>query len=406
MLCLIALIALTVSNADTAALENDYVRVMRNTSACAQAYTPGFGTRVIVALAHVEVAGSGGTRTLDRGGIAVFPAREAYTPPRGEYFEVAFKSDHPPYTAPEQWLEPVKNTMVYEDDQFRVFEERLAGGDTRELHSHAQRVVVRLNDVQLTDPRFNPVPKPGTGIQVPNTVRFAEPVVHVVHNVSAAPLFNIVIECKPQAGRKLVYSDAVQGEGRKWIAEFEQPSASSVSWKKGTLDIDAAAGATVWFADRLSGELMITYDAVVIDSGGRNDRVSDLNCFWMASDAAHEGVPRRNGKFSSYDDLDLYYAGIGGHDNTTTRFRKYNRTGEKPVLREYTDEPHLLRGNTTYAITVIVDGGRTRLYRNGELYFDLTDPAPLTRGYFGIRTTRSRLQIRDFRVYRLLHDNE
>ncbi len=262
MLCLMALIALTVSNADTAALENDYVRVMCNTTACPQAHTPGYGTRVIVALAHMEIAGSGGTRSLERGGIAVFPARKSYTSPRGEYFQVAFKSDHPPYTAPEQWLEPVKNTIVYEDDQLRVFEERLAGGDTRELHSHAQRVVVRLNDVQLTDPRFNPVPKPGTGIQVPNTVRFAEPMVHVVHNVSAAPLFNIVIECKPQAGRELVYSDAEQGEGRKWIAELEQPSASSMSWERGTLDIDAAAGATVWFAEQLSGDLMITYDAV------------------------------------------------------------------------------------------------------------------------------------------------
>ena len=86
--------------------------------------------------------------------------------------------------------------MVYEDEQFRVFEERLAPGDDRELHSHAQRVVVRLNEVQLTDPRLYPEGQPGTGIQVPNTVRFAEPVVHAVRNLSKIPLFNIVIEFK------------------------------------------------------------------------------------------------------------------------------------------------------------------------------------------------------------------
>ena len=86
--------------------------------------------------------------------------------------------------------------MVYEDEQFRIFEERLPAGGERALHSHAQRVVVRLNEVQLTDPRFHPNGTPGGGIQVPNTARFAEPMVHVVRNLSAIPLFNIVIEFK------------------------------------------------------------------------------------------------------------------------------------------------------------------------------------------------------------------
>ncbi len=97
---------------------------------------------------------------------------------------------------PEKWIEPLKNTILYEDEEFRVFEERLPGGDTRELHSHAQRVVVRLNEVQLTDPRYHEAGRSGTGIQVPNTVKYAEPIVHVVRNLSQAPLFNIVIEFK------------------------------------------------------------------------------------------------------------------------------------------------------------------------------------------------------------------
>ena len=83
-----------------------------------------------------------------------------------------------------------------QDAEFRVFEERLQPGDVRELHSHAQRLVVRLNQVQLTDPRHSPSGKPGTGIQVANTVKFAEPVVHAVKNLSNIPLFNIVIEFK------------------------------------------------------------------------------------------------------------------------------------------------------------------------------------------------------------------
>ena len=116
---------------------------------------------------------------------------------KGDYFEVAFKRIHPEPKGPEVWLEPLKNKMVYEDDLFRVFEERLAPGDTRELHSHSQRIVVRLNKVQLTDPRFKPNGAPEEGIQVPNTVKFAEPMVHVVKNLSTdTPLFNIIIEFK------------------------------------------------------------------------------------------------------------------------------------------------------------------------------------------------------------------
>jgi hypothetical protein len=81
--------------------------------------------------------------------------------------------------------------------EIRIFEERLAPGETRALHSYVQRVVVRLNHVQLTDPRVRPEGSPGEGIQVPNTARFAEPVVHVVNNQSKdTPLFNIIIEFK------------------------------------------------------------------------------------------------------------------------------------------------------------------------------------------------------------------
>ncbi|MCX6327471.1 MAG: hypothetical protein NT144_12610 [Bacteroidia bacterium] len=182
---------------DSIALDNEYFRIMRNSTYCSSAYTPGFGTRVIVALSEIEVQSNKGIAKLKRGGVAVFPAAESYESPDGEYFEVAIKANYPSLKKPEEWIEPVKNTIVYEDDQFRVFEERLAPGDTRKLHSHAQRIVVRLNEVQLTDPGTRPNGTPGGGIQVPNTAKFAEPVVHVVHNLSkTTPLFNIVIEFK------------------------------------------------------------------------------------------------------------------------------------------------------------------------------------------------------------------
>ena len=183
---------------DSIALQNDYVRVWRNGTGCTAAHTVNYETRVIVALNKVKIKSSRGKIRLNRGEIAVFLSDESYATPTGEFFEVAFKTNHPQVKGPEKWIEPFKNKVVYENQQFRVFEERLAAGDTRELHSHAQRIVVRLNNVQLTDPRYFEKGTPGGGIQVPNTVKFAEPMEHVVRNLSKIPLFNIVIEFKVQ----------------------------------------------------------------------------------------------------------------------------------------------------------------------------------------------------------------
>ena len=181
---------------DSVALENAFMKVLRDGAACTVANTPNFGTRIIVALDKLKFKSNRGTIKIKRGEIAVFLENEFYDLPRGSYFEIALKKDHPPLTKPSEWVEPLKNKIIYENTEFRVFEERLDPGDTRELHSHAQRVVVRLNQVQLTDPRNSPNGKPGTGIQVANTVKFAEPVVHVTKNLSKIPLFNIVIEYK------------------------------------------------------------------------------------------------------------------------------------------------------------------------------------------------------------------
>jgi hypothetical protein len=181
---------------DSVALENDFVKVMRQSTVGFSKDNTTFGTRVIVALTDTKIHSKKTNKTLKRGEVAVFQQNEKYKISKGDFFEVNIKKNHPAAKGPEEWIEPLKNTIVYENNELRIFEERLEGGDTRELHSHAQRVVVRLNEVQLTDPRFKPNGSPGGGIQVPNTVRFAEPMVHVVKNLSKIPLFNIIIEFK------------------------------------------------------------------------------------------------------------------------------------------------------------------------------------------------------------------
>lgn len=187
----------------------------------------------------------------------------------------------------------------------------------------------------------------------------------------------------------------------RWAPELEAPSNSSVQTSKGKLVIDASAGVTVWCKQVLNGNIRIEYDWTVLVDGGKNDRLSDFNQFWMASDPRNTNLFTRSGRFDKYDSLRLYYVGFGGNGNTTTRFRKYHGDGQKPVLKEYLDKSHLLVPNRKYHIAIAVKDGRTTFAVDGEVFFDYTDQTPLKSGYFGFRSTSSRHAIDNFRVYSL-----
>lgn len=200
---------------------------------------------------------------------------------------------------------------------------------------------------------------------------------------------------------KLLYEDNFDTNLSQWFSEFEIPEKSSISINNKQLDLIAKRGATVWFKSMLSGNYQITYDEVIINEGGECDRVSDMNVFWMATNPAGDFFTM-DGKFPSYDLLHLYYAGIGGNNNSTTRFRKYTgQLGNKDVIKEYTDSTHLLQGNKRYKIKIIVLNGRTALFVNNELYFDFKDSMPYANGYFGFRTTRSHQQFDNFKIYEI-----
>jgi rhamnogalacturonan endolyase len=164
------------------------------------------------------------------------------------------------------------------------------------------------------------------------------------------------------------------------------------------LIIDVDDGATAWFNKKLFGNILIEYHRKVIVNDGPNDRLSDLNQFWMATDPRQENVFTRSGIFKEYDSLRLYYAGIGGNTNSTTRFRKYQGNGERTLSFDLQDEDHLLQPNKTYLIQLVVYNGTTKVFVDGEQYFSFTDDAPLTEGYFGFRTVKSHQEIDDFKV--------
>jgi rhamnogalacturonan endolyase len=200
---------------------------------------------------------------------------------------------------------------------------------------------------------------------------------------------------------KVIFADDFRNDNKLWISEFEQAETSSMKISQGKLDVIATAGGTVWYKNKLKGNIMITYNATVVNAGGKNDRVSDMNTFWMASNPSSENSINQSGKFESYDNLHLYYAGIGGHDNETTRFRKYTGKGQKTILKEYTDKEHLLVGNQKYAIKIIVNNGLVQYFVNDNLFWEYQDDAPYKEGYFGFRTYISHQIYEDFKVFQL-----
>jgi hypothetical protein len=204
--------------------------------------------------------------------------------------------------------------------------------------------------------------------------------------------------------RKLIYTADFRKEldKKKWLVEMKPAPGSSVYEQDRKLIIDTKEGVTVWLTKRLKGNILIEYKRAVIMDGKENDRLSDLNQFWMATDPRNPNLFKRNGMFEEYDSLQLYYVGMGGNANTTTRFRKYQGNGEKTLLQEYTDEGHLLKAGKKYAIKIIIHNGVTSFWVDGECYFAYQDPHPLREGYFGFRSTHSRQIVEDLKIYKLL----
>lgn len=200
---------------------------------------------------------------------------------------------------------------------------------------------------------------------------------------------------------KLIYHDNFNKGLHNWIIECELSANSKVEIENESLNVDVDCGATIWFKEKLKGNLLIQYKRTVIMKNGANDRLSDLNTFWMATDPAADNLFTRNGVFSAYHNLQLYYAGIGGNSNSTTRFRKYSGTGERILHFDDTDIKHLLQANKTYLIDIVIYNGTTMFFVDNELYFKFTDIEPLTEGYFGFRTVKSHQKIDDFKIYRL-----
>lgn len=206
-----------------------------------------------------------------------------------------------------------------------------------------------------------------------------------------------------ERGRRL-YADDFRRGLRRWTIEAEKPAI--VTAMGGLLDIVAPAGLTAWFKPELVGPVAIAYEAQAVSAGGPYDRVSDLNAFWMAREV-DGGSPLdhpRTGAFADYDTLKTYYVGQGGNTNTTTRFRRYvGKPDDRPLLpqHDHAAADEMLTPNRWTSVRLVADGERIEYWSDGRRLFEHRDPAPYTRGWFGLRTTQSHLRVRNFTVQRL-----
>lgn len=187
-----------------------------------------------------------------------------------------------------------------------------------------------------------------------------------------------------------------------WRVEAESPDAR-VTFSNGVIDIDTPKGLSLWYRQPLTGPVEIRFEAMAVSEGGANDKVSDLNAFWMATNANGSPVDTRprSGAFAEYDDLRTYYVGIGGNRNTTTRFRRYiGKPGDRPIRPEHDrgDTAAMLVPGHWTEIALIADGSHIAVLRDGATLFTLQDDAPYTRGHFALRTTWSHLRIRNVRI--------
>ncbi|GAA1361255.1 DUF6250 domain-containing protein [Streptomyces beijiangensis] len=200
-------------------------------------------------------------------------------------------------------------------------------------------------------------------------------------------------------GRPFAHDDFRHGLGA-WAVELE--SGGSVTAARGVLDIDVPGGATVWFKERLRGPYIIEYTATAVSAGGANDRVSDLNNFWNATDvrSPHDlFATTRGGTLAEYDYLTTYYVGYGANGNTTTRLRRYvGEAGVRPLVFDRTRP--LLTPDEPQRVRIVSAGRKDQWWRDGELVFDYDDPAPYRNGYFAFRTVTSHFKITDFVVSR------
>jgi hypothetical protein len=185
-----------------------------------------------------------------------------------------------------------------------------------------------------------------------------------------------------------------------WIVEKAAKEDDVCSIVNGQMQLNSEGGVTLWYKHELKGNILIEYDRTVVMDSGKYDRLSDLNQFWMAIDPQHKMFTRQGG-FREYDTLQMYYVGMGGNYNTTTRMRRYDGKGTLQIIGEYTDSAHLLKPNKKYHIQIRVENGTSTFSVDDVVFFSFKDDKPFKSGWFALRSTKSRQLVDNLKIWQL-----
>lgn len=160
--------------------------------------------------------------------------------------------------------------------------------------------------------------------------------------------------------------------------------------------IIAQRGATLWLEHPMQGDYTLSFDRKILKPEGAL-RVSDMNIFWNAHEKNGALPYVRNGTLSAYNSLVLEYAGIGGNNNTTIRFRHYDGSGARTLLQENTSPDDMLIPDHIYHTVISIHNGVETLFIDGKNIFS-SPISSNTPGYFGIRTVGSQQEITHFSI--------
>jgi hypothetical protein len=172
-------------------VDNEFVRVFKNSAPCAAA-AAFCGERVVVALGPLELNG----QKMERGDIKGFKSGERYSAPtRGNFLEISIKPAHPKVMRQAAGTPPAPhNKVLYDAKDITVFEEKMQPDEYDAPHSHNVRLAIFLNDTmveQWTDG------KDETRELIPDVVTWRPAVVHASKDVGKVPIHNLLIEFKP-----------------------------------------------------------------------------------------------------------------------------------------------------------------------------------------------------------------
>lgn len=228
----------------------------------------------------------------------------------------------------------------------------------------------------------------------------------------------------PRVLRETARDDFPDGgpDPRRWRLEAESAAAQVHGAAPGLLDIRTPAGLSLWWQQPLQGDHALRFEARALpapdSAGALAGRVSDLNLFWNATEADGQAPRPRDGRFASLDTLRAYYLGYGANSNRSTRVRAYDGQGGRTVLAGWADPPEAgpddRRGRLT-AATRLVPGqwlavelvshaprpgsaAHGHVAVGGQRLHTFSQPQPLLGGWFALRTTASRLQVRGFHI--------